>query len=71
MKEYKAKNGNVQYMPSLEEVEDMDDNIEGWCLGCSETQSGVEPDARRLVCDSCGLAKVFGPDSLAERGLVY
>ncbi len=40
----------------------------GACLACSELAYGVEPDARRYKCDSCGAACVYGLEELALMG---
>lgn len=37
----------------------------GFCLACGHEQEGVEPDARRYVCESCGAHEVFGAEELA------
>lgn len=71
MKAYKAKSGATQYMPSIEEVREMDEAGEGWCLACGETQDGVEPDARRYTCECCGKDKVYGAAELACMGLTH
>ncbi len=37
------------------------ENYEGFCTVCREiTNSGVEPDARRYECESCGERAVYG-----------
>jgi hypothetical protein len=37
------------------------ENYEGFCVECREiTNSGVEPDARRYECESCGAHAVYG-----------
>jgi hypothetical protein len=37
------------------------ENYEGFCIECREiTNSGVEPDARRYECESCGANAVYG-----------
>jgi len=36
----------------------------GFCLGCGERADGVEPDARKYKCDSCGKHKVYGAEEL-------
>lgn len=71
MKTYTNRAGELQFMPSIEELEAMDEDMEGFCLACGETQSGVEPDARKYVCDACGKAKVYGAAELALMGLCY
>lgn len=39
----------------------------GVCLGCGEEAHGVEPDARRYVCESCGVPRVYGAEELLLR----
>jgi len=70
-KEYKARSGKTQWMPSIEEAQEMDSNSEGFCLACGYVQDGCEPDAEKYVCESCGEHKVYGAVSLAFKGLVY
>jgi hypothetical protein len=36
----------------------------GFCLACGFEQEGVEPDARRYTCESCGAKKVYGAQEL-------
>jgi hypothetical protein len=36
----------------------------GFCLACGAEQEGVEPDARRYTCESCGENKVYGAEEL-------
>lgn len=36
----------------------------GFCLACGAEASGVEPDARRLACESCGERQVYGAEEL-------
>lgn len=71
MRQYKAKCGAMQFMPSLREVQEASENFDGFCLACGNVQSGVEPDARKYVCESCGKPKVYGAEELALMGLVY
>jgi hypothetical protein len=40
------------------------DDMRGFCLACGEEAFNVEPDARRLTCESCGAKKVFGAEEL-------
>lgn len=70
-KQYTAKSGKLQWMPSIEEVEEMDDEQQGFCLACGYVQDGCEPDAEKYVCESCGKPKVYGAAELALMGLVY
>lgn len=68
MRTYTTKTGKTQYMPSFAWVTQCDN--EGFCLACGGTQCGVEPDARRYTCESCGAAKVYGGEELLIIGLV-
>jgi hypothetical protein len=68
--QYKAKSGKTQFMPTLEHVQEMIENNQGFCLACGETQEGVEPDARRYKCECCGEEKVYGAENLVLMGLV-
>lgn len=68
---YQTKSGKTQFMPSMEEVKEMIDAQEGFCLSCGAQQDGVEPDARNYKCDACGEYKVFGAEELVLMDLVY
>ena len=70
MRQYRTRAGKMQIMPSVDEVQAMDDAMEGWCLACGSTQA-AEPDARRYVCESCGAAKVYGAEQLVLMGLCH
>lgn len=37
---------------------------EGICLACGNIVDGVEPDARKYTCDSCGKPKVYGAEEI-------
>lgn len=67
---YTAKSGKTQFMPTLEHAQELRADNEGFCLACGESQSGVEPDAQRYECESCGKNKVYGAEELILRGLV-
>ena len=43
------------------------DESMGFCTACGEEAYGVEPDARRYECESCGEKKVFGAEELLIR----
>jgi len=36
----------------------------GFCIACGAEAHGVEPDARRYVCESCGERGVYGAEEL-------
>ena len=40
-----------------------DDNL-GLCRACGEEAYGVEPDARKYKCESCGAREVYGAEEL-------
>ena len=40
------------------------DRNEGICLACGATADGVEPDARKYKCESCGQPKVYGGEEI-------
>ena len=46
-------------MEAVESGEDM-----GFCLACGDEAYGVEPDARKYECESCGASKVYGAEEL-------
>jgi len=46
----------------LEAVE-ADDSL-GFCIECGADAYGVEPDARRYICEECGKPAVFGAEEL-------
>lgn len=70
---YTTKTGAKQWKPSFKWIESVcrEDGYEGFCLACGETQSGVEPDARKYVCECCGAPKVYGAEQLALMGLYH
>jgi Zn finger protein HypA/HybF involved in hydrogenase expression len=45
------------------ELVEADDN-QGLCLACGDEAYGVEPDARKYKCESCGELKVYGAEEL-------
>ena len=53
---------NVSFDAVMAAVE-ADDNL-GFCIACGEEAYGVEPDARRYECESCGKKKVYGAEEL-------
>ena len=69
--QYRARNGAMQWKPSIELVMALTALDSGFCLACGAEPDGVEPDARKYECPSCGAAKVYGAEELALMGLVY
>lgn len=56
--------------PTLEQIKEMDDNQEGFCLACGNVQAGCEPDARQYECEECGKHKVYGAQELVLMGIL-
>ena len=52
----------------LMELIEADDNL-GLCLACGDEAYGVEPDARRYKCESCGKYAVWGCEEILISGL--
>lgn len=48
----------------------MDENYGGYCTSCGEEAYGLEPDACKCVCESCGQPAVYGVEELLIMGLV-
>ena len=44
-----------------------EDNGGGICAACKEVTYGVEPDAERYECDSCGKMAVYGAEQYLLR----
>jgi hypothetical protein len=44
------------------------DEYIGFCTECGREQCGVEPDARKYRCESCGAMSVFGAEELLLMG---
>ena len=60
---YRTRAGQTRYRPVMETEDEMyavNGSDEGFCLGCGSTRSGVEPDARKYTCESCGESLVYG-----------
>ena len=51
-----------------EEYQDMQNNYEGLCTTCKETQDTCEPDASEYECESCGENTVYGVPELLLMG---
>ena len=46
---------------TLEQVQQLDEDMAGLCAACGFEQFGCEPDAERYKCESCGERAVYGP----------
>ena len=56
---------------TIEEIEQADADMSGFCLACGAERYGTEPDARRYPCEECGKKLVFGAQEIALMGLVH
>jgi len=39
----------------------------GFCIACGAEAHGVEPDARKYLCEACGEKQVYGAAELFNR----
>lgn len=70
---YKTKNGEDRFRPVITEEEYRSltyDSSPGFCLSCGLECDGVEPDAKRYECESCGVKLVYGLEELLLMGLL-
>tara|TARA_R100000306_G_C4376099_1_gene142026 strand:+ start:2724 stop:2909 length:186 start_codon:yes stop_codon:yes gene_type:complete len=44
------------------------DSYMGFCLSCGDEAYGVEPDARKYECESCGDFQVHGAEEILIMG---
>jgi DNA-directed RNA polymerase subunit RPC12/RpoP len=42
----------------------------GFCLNCGHQADGIEPDARKYECETCGKERLYGLEELLLMGLV-
>jgi ribosomal protein L37E len=54
-----AKITLARVMKAIESDEDV-----GFCVACGKKAYGVEPDARKYTCESCGEPRVYGAEEL-------
>ncbi len=69
-RQYKTRTGQLQYLPVMTESEYRESDNQGFCLACGSDAYGVEPDARKYTCESCGVSKVYGLEELLVMGLL-
>ena len=68
---HKNRKGEDRFHPVFEDRESpLDFDNVGFCLGCGSETSGVEPDACKYPCESCGQPLVYGLEEIAIMGLV-
>ena len=56
---------------TLEEIQEADDNQQGFCLACGALRDCCEPDAHKYECEECGKRQVYGAQEIALMGLVH
>ncbi len=45
------------------------DSYVGFCRVCGTEHDGVEPDARKYLCEDCGAREVYGAEELLIMGV--
>lgn len=55
---------------TLQEIQQADEEMCGFCLDCGEMRDCVEPDARKYECEACGNNSVYGAQEILLMGLV-
>ena len=55
---------------TMAQIEEADDLQQGLCRACGATRDCCEPDARKYVCEDCGLPHVYGAQELVLMGCV-
>ena len=56
---------------TLEQIEEADEMMVGFCINCGAARDCCEPDAREYNCEECGENTVYGAVELAFMGHVY
>ncbi len=59
----------ISFEQLREAMEDGDESC-GFCTECGEQAYGVEPDARKYKCESCGANAVYGAEELMLCGAI-
>lgn len=60
---YKNRKGEPRVRPILD-PDFFDSDGLGFCIGCGSEIYGVEPDAQKYPCESCGESLVYGLEEL-------
>lgn len=56
---------------TIEEFQAACEAYDGFCTACNDiTNCGVEPDARRYECESCGERTVYGMEEALMNGSI-
>lgn len=54
---------------TVEQLQEADDEMAGYCIACGAWRDGCEPDARKYECDQCELKMVYGAGEIGIMGL--
>ncbi len=55
---------------TLEDIEQAESDMSGFCVKCGAERPNTEPDARKYPCEDCGKRAVYGAQELVLMGLV-
>lgn len=44
------------------------DELIGFCLACGQEARGIDPDAKKCRCESCGEMRVYGAEGILHMG---
>lgn len=65
-----SKHESTRVTFSVEQLEEMEEDMTGGCIICGAIRDDVEPDACKYTCDECDCPSVYGPFELALMGYV-
>jgi hypothetical protein len=55
---------------TMDQFQEGEENMFGYCIACGASRDGCEPDARKYPCEECGKRAVYGAQELLLMGLV-
>jgi Zn finger protein HypA/HybF involved in hydrogenase expression len=62
-------NERANFLPTIEELRELDEENLGFCINCGDTSTCVEPDAHAYLCPVCNKRALYGAAELALMGL--
>ena len=67
-----TRKGDIRFVPIVTEDEmfELMDCYEGFCVMCGAVRGCCEPDARQYLCESCGKRGVYGFQELLLMGIL-
>lgn len=66
----RSKTGKPLHVFTMEEFEEADESMSGYCIRCGAMRECCEPDARKYDCQECGQMTAYGAQELLLMGLV-